>query len=300
MSALVCLAAACSSPLPWATQALPTLAAAKAHHAAVVIYFALPGRDLSDRMELESLGAAEVLAALREQDFYSLRLDGFEHQRLYGAHVGGGEGMGLCVVDRDGQVFAARPGPQDAPELAAYLRLVGARRPAIEAARAALAMKPGDPRASYELGVLLLELGCRVGTEELLVTAAQGGVIDAHHRLARLFALDGRLTRARQWLRTAHRTPAAAVTEGYVLYKERRHREAAQVLEQVLRVGGLPVGEELRARLYHGKALHQTGAESEAKAVLRNLVAEAPGSTFAGAALHTLNHIENPDHGHAH
>ena len=297
---MTCLLAACSVPEPWAVDAAATLDSARSQGEAVVIFFALPGRHLSDEMERESLGAPEVLDALREQGFYSLRLDGFARQRLYDRYIGGGEGMGVCVLDEQGRVFAARPGPQDPPELAAYLRLVGSQRGAIEVARAELMRAPRDPEASYALGVLLLQLGCRVGTDELLIVAAQGGVMDAHHRLARLFALDGRLTQARQWLRTAHPTPAATVTEGYVLYKERRHRESAELLGATIEQGGLSRDDELRAQLFYGKALHQAGADERATQILRALVAGAAGTTYAGAALHTLDHIQNPNHGHSH
>ena len=299
-SVLPCLVTACSAPTPWAVDAAPTLAQAQARGADVVVFFALPGRQLSDQMEQESLNAPEVLDALRAQGFYSLRLDGFSRQRLYDHYIGGGEGMGVCVLDEQGRVYAARPGPQDPPELAAYLRLVASRRAAVAAARVVLDSQPEDPVANYELGVLLLELGCRVGTDKLLLTAAQGGVVDAHHRLARLYALDGRLTQARQWLRTAHPTPAAAVTEGYVLYKERRHRESAELLGATLEQGGLSRDDELRAQLFYGKALHQAGADQRATQVLQALVARAPGTTYAGAALHTLDHIQNPNHGHSH
>ena len=297
---LPCLVAACSTPEPWAVDAVSTLAEAREQDADVVIFFALPGRVLSDQMERDSLTAPEVLEALQEQRFHSLRLDGFSRQRLYDNYIGGGEGMGICVLDKQGRVFAARPGPQDPPELAAYLRLVGAHRAEVLAARAKLASQPADPVVNYELGVLLLELGCRVGTDALLIAAAQGGMMDAHHRLARLYALDGRLTRARQWLRTAHPTPAASVTEGYVLYKERRHAQAVATFEQALAEGGLTPDEELRARLFLGKALHQEGKETQAEAVLRALVAASPGSTYAGAAMHALHHIQDPNHGHSH
>lgn len=296
---LLLACAACSAPPPWRGEPLPALAEARAAGRPVAVYFALPGRELSDRMEAASLRAPEVLAALDEGGYASVRIDGFEHQRLYATWIGGGEGMGTCVLDEQGRVIAARPGPQDPPELAAWLRLVVERGPAIATARAAVERDPRDAAANHRLGVLLLEVGCRIGTEEVLVTAAQGGVVDAHHRLARLYALDGRLVRARQWLRTAQPSPAARVTEGYVLYKERRHREAVEVLGAAVREGGL--GEDRqRALLFLGKALHQAGADDEARRVLTGLCAEATGSTFEGAALHALHHLDDPDHGHSH
>jgi tetratricopeptide (TPR) repeat protein len=293
------LLAACSAPASWSTEAAVTLRAARDAGADTVVYFALPGRDHSDRMERQALRDPAVLAALARGGFLALRIDGFAQQRLYDAWIGGGEGMGLCVLDGGGRPYACRPGPQDAPELAAYLDLCAARRPAVLAARAELAEGPEDPQAMHRLALLLLELGCRKETETLLVSAAQRGVLDAHHRLARLYALDGRLQRARQWLRTAVPSPAAQVTEGYVLYKERRHAEAAEVLDAALQQGGLG-DDRQRAALFYGKALHEAGRDPEAIAVLEALARERTGSTFEGAALHALAHIRNPEPGHTH
>ena len=167
------------------------------------------------------------------------------------------------------------------------------------AARAGLQRAPADGLAEYRLGVLLLELGCRVGTDELLITAAQRGVVDAHHRLARLYALDGLVERSRQWLRSAVPSPERTVTEGYVLFKERRNAEAVQTFEAALQQGvGGP--DRLRARLYLGKALHENGRDDDARQVLTALIADAPATTFGAAAVHTLTHMQDPTHDHSH
>ena len=92
--------------------------------------------------------------------------------------------------------------------------------------------------------------------------------------------------------------PAAWVTEGYLLYKERRHAEAVAVLARAL--AGELGDERPRARLFYGKALHEAGRDAEAEAELVALARDAVGTTFAGAALHTLAHLRNPDHGHTH
>ena len=55
-----------------------------------------------------------------------------------------------------------------------------------------------------------------------------------------------------------------------------------------------------RALLYLGKSLHEVDRDDRALPLLRALAAEATGSVFEAAALHTLGHIENPDHGHEH
>lgn len=262
-----------------------------------VVYFALPGRDLSDKMTATSLPDADVRAALREGGLRSYRLDGFAHAERYRRWVGSGEGMGVVVFDARGEVLGARPGPQDPAELAAYLRLAIHLRPAIAAARAELAAAP-SPAAQVRLGALLLELGARRETERLLNAAADAGEPEAAQLLARLHALEGRLDAARERLASCPPSPGAAVTLGYLLYKERRHAEAVATLAAAL-VGELGP-ERVRARLFFGKALHESGRDAEAIPVLEALIADAAGTTFAGAAAHTLSHIRNPDHGHTH
>jgi hypothetical protein len=302
---LLLLPCACAAPPPaWSEDATATLAAARRDGADLAVFFALPGRDQSDRMERTCLHDAAVERVLVAGGFRSLWLDGFAHRRMYEAWIGGGEGMGVCVLDGNGTVYAARPGPQDPPELAAFLTHAAQRRRAVASLRAALAQAPSDPTRQYDLGLVLLELGCRIGTEELLLSAAQGGVLDANHRLARLYALDGRVERAREWLRTLHPTPAARVTEAYVLFKERRSKEAADAFASVLRDGGLDDGaladDKLRARLYLGKSLHECGRDDDARTVLTALAADAAGTTFGAAARHTLGHMQDNQHDHSH
>jgi uncharacterized protein HemY len=117
--------------------------------------------------------------------------------------------------------------------------------------------------------------------------------------LARLYALDGNLAAARRWLVDLPRTGPALVTEGYVLFKERRHAEAVVVLEAALARADLG-GERQRAVLYLGKALHESKQDARAVPVLQALAAEGLGTTFEAAALHTLAHIRDPQHGHSH
>lgn len=88
-------------------------------------------------------------------------------------------------------------------------------------------------------------------------------------------------------------------TEGYVLFKERRHAEAVAVFEEALATGRLGP-ERQRATLYLGKSLHEGRQDERAVPILERLSAEGTGSTFEAAARHTLGHIYNPDHGHTH
>jgi len=296
--ALLALLAGCATPPEWQHDLTAALSATRQAKQELVVFFALPGREMSDRMQAR-IDDPVVMAALARGGFAAVVCDGVERKRLYGAWIGGGEGMGIAVLDPDGACYCARPGPQDPEQVAALLDLCAGRREQLRAARDRLAAKPGDPLLQHELGCLYLQLGCRVHSEPLLLDAAIAGVADARHRLARLYALDGNLTSARRWLQSAPRTPAAMATEGYVLFKERRHRDAIKVFYEALDTGKLG-DERQRAVLYLGKSLHENEQDDEAVPVLEALANEGTGSTFEAAARHTLGHIYNPDHGHTH
>ena len=292
------LLAACAAPPRWQQDLNVALREARRAGREVVVFFALPGRELSDRMEAR-IDHPVIMNAIGRSGFAAVRCDGVARKRLYGAWIGGGEGMGVAVLDRQGAVYCARPGPQDPEQLAALLDLCAARRADLATLRQRQSAAPGDPLLQHDLGCLYLQLGCRVHSEPLLLEAATAGVVDARHRLARLYALDGNVAAARRWLASAPRTPAAMATEGYVLFKERRHRDATTVFYEALATGKLG-DERQRAVLYLGKALHENEQDDEAVPVLEALVEERTGSTFEAAALHTLGHIYNPDHGHSH
>lgn len=206
--------------------------------------------------------------------------------------------MGIAVLDGGGRVYAARPGPQDPAELAAFLDMCAGARQPLATLRAAVPEVQAQPIDQYHLGRLLLKLGCRVDCEPLLRDAALAGVPGARHHVARLYALDGHVTKARHWLKHVHQTAQTQMTEGYVLFKERRYKESAVVLEAALKTGRL--GEDRqRAMLYLGKALHEDRRDGKAVPLLEALSKEGTGSTFEAAALHTLGHIQNPNDGPA-
>jgi hypothetical protein len=288
--------AACAAPPRWDDDVVSALQQARRQGRDLVAYFHLPGRDASDRMRAQ-LDDPQVLAALADGGFVAAVVDGEARAGLYAAWIGGGEGMGLAVLDAEGRCYAARPGPQDPPEVAALLRMCAAMRGALPGLRRQAAA--GAPDDALALGTALLQLGCRVESESWLTQAAVAGVVEARHRLARLFALDGDVVAARRWLKDAPRTGPALVTEGYVLFKERRHLDAVAVFERAL--ARRDVGEDRqRALLYLGKALHEAKRDDRAVPLLEALAAEGTGSTFEAGALHTLSHIRNPQHGHSH
>lgn len=296
---LAAVLSGCAVAVPWRVAADPASVFLRSDGRDTIVYFALPGRELSDRMEQGTLNSTLVLAALQRGDFCTAWLDGFRRADCYDAWLCGGEGMGVCVLDAAGQLIAARPGPQDPPELAAWIDLVANRRSALQKARAAVAAMPFSAAANYQLGCLSLELGCRVGTEAALLLAADVGIADAWQQLARLAVLSGQLEKARDYLAKAPDSAASACTEGYLRFKERRHAEAVLVLSAALARPDLGLDRQ-RTLLFLAKALHETGAEIEAMRVLDSLIAEGTGSTFEGAARHTRNHIQNPVQGHTH
>lgn len=295
---LSALLAGCAAPPEWQNDLGAALVEARRAGREVVVFFALSGREMSDRMQAR-IEDPLIMSALARGRFVAVVCDGVERKRLYGAWIGGGEGMGVAVLDSAGAVYCARPGPQDPEQLAALLELCVQQRTALAELRMEQAADPSDPLRQHALGCLYLTLGCRVHAEPLLLEAATAGVVEARHRLARLYALDGNLVVARRWLKAAPRTPAAMATEGYVLFKERRHAEAVAVFEEALATGRLGP-ERQRATLYLGKSLHEGRQDERAVPILERLSAEGTGSTFEAAARHTLGHIYNPDHGHTH
>lgn len=289
---------ACVAPPDWQRDMQQALSETRRAQQDLIVYFALPGRDASDLME-SRLGEPVVIAALQRGDFAAVIADGVKLKRLYGEWIGGGEGMGVCVLDGQGYCYAARPGPQDPEQVAAFLDMCAAKRSDLADLRAKLQQATVSPLDQHALGCLLLDLGCRVHCEPLLIDAAMSGVADSKHRLARLYALDGNVQAARRWLKASPRTPSAMLTEGYILFKERRHAEAAKVLAEAVATKRLGP-ERQHALLYLGKSLHEAKQEEEAIVMLEALAAEGTGSTFEAAARHTLNHIYNPGQSHAH
>ncbi|MCA9700989.1 MAG: SDR family NAD(P)-dependent oxidoreductase, partial [Myxococcales bacterium] len=177
---------ACAAAPEWQRQLLPALSAARDDGRELVVYFALPGRDASDRMQA-SLTDPRVLDALGDGGFDAVIADATAEnvRRLYGEWVGFGEGMGVAVVDAAGRCYATRPGPQDPPELAAWQRKCAASRAALAALRAKAGDAEARPRDLHAFGALLLELGCKQAWSsrdhhwfECLQTATDGAGVD--------------------------------------------------------------------------------------------------------------------------
>ncbi|MFM1870614.1 MAG: hypothetical protein RL398_36 [Planctomycetota bacterium] len=284
----------CTAVPEWGSDLGAVMRAAKSQGADAVVFLRRDGAPESDRT-VPQLADARVAAALAAGGFVAACVDSAEHERLVPEWVGGRDGFGFAIVDSAARPWAARPGPLDADELAAWLRFCAAHRDELRRLLAACESSPADPTANHALGRLALQLGHRRLAEEALSAAALGGVMDARHRLAKLYALDGDLTKARRWLAGAAATPAMRLTEGYVLWKERRYDEAAAALEAAL--AGRQLGDERQwAVLYLGKVWHDLRQDDRAAALLDVLVGEGTGSLPEASAAHTLRHLRGEPH----
>jgi hypothetical protein len=281
--------AGCATGPVWQQDLGVALRQARTAGADTVVFFARPGVPESDRT-VPQLADPRVAGALRAGGFVAVVVDAAAHDRLVPVWVGGRDGFGTAVVDAAGQPYAARPGPMDADEFAAFVRLCTARRGEFASLRQAA--EQGGPTEHHAFGCLCLELGARAPAETHLVQAALGGVVDARRRLAHLFALDGNLTTARRWLAGAPPTPAAQATEGYLLWKERRYDDAARVLQAALATGQLGA-ERQRAVLFLAKAWHDARRDDRAEPLLVALVAEGTGSLAEAQAAHVLRHLRD-------
>lgn len=285
---------ACAAAPRWGDDLGEAMRAARSNGVDAVVFFRRDGAPESDRT-VPQLADARVGAALAAGDWVAACVDATNHERLLPEWVGGRDGFGFAIVDAAAQPWAARPGPLDADELAAWLRLCASSRAALLQAKAASEASPADPTAQFELGRLALQLGARRLAEAGLSVAALGGVMDARHRLAKLYALDGDLAKARRWLAGAAPTPAMRLTEGYLLWKERRYDEAAAALEAAL--AGKQLGDERQwAVLYLGKVWHEQRRDDRAAALLEALVREGTGSLPEASAAHTLRHVRGEPH----
>ncbi|MFO0279437.1 MAG: hypothetical protein ACK533_19400, partial [Planctomycetota bacterium] len=111
VAALAALAA-CAAPPRWQDDVVAALQPARREQRDLVAYFHLPGRDACDRMRAQ-LGDPAVLGALADGGFLAVGVAGEGRAGLYGAGVGGGDGMGRAVLVADGRCYAARGGPRD-------------------------------------------------------------------------------------------------------------------------------------------------------------------------------------------
>ena len=101
LSLLLAVLGGCRS-VDWQADLVTALQQARSERADLVVFFALPGRDASDRMQA-SLRDPEVIAALAHGDFQAAVADGVQRKGLYATWVGFGEGMGIAVLDGEGR-----------------------------------------------------------------------------------------------------------------------------------------------------------------------------------------------------
>jgi tetratricopeptide (TPR) repeat protein len=276
----------------------------------LLLSFAAEGRPVVRMMEEETFRHPQVVAALAT-GFVPVRLDPVREAGLYRDVVGGRGAVGSAVLDASGDVVSVLGGYAGPREYLRYLQRAAAGYAGLEAARRAWAAGPESPEALYALGERYLELGSPKRAEECWTGVVDGGVAGSaaaasHARLARARVNRGRLDEARRHLEAARRLDAAGaldgmllLTEGLALGLERKHAEAAALLDRALQRH--PGHAEKDHVLYAlGFVLHQDRQDARALRVLEGLIASHPGSAWVPAAREQAEHIRNPRPDHEH
>lgn len=272
----------------------------------VMLHFFMDGRPACAAMEAETLRHPDVVAAARER-FVNVKVQVERNPELYQSTVGGRGGLATCVLDSTGDVVSARVGFATAEEFTGFLEKAWAGYGTLKGAREAA--KGGEPERVAALGEAYLALDSRRRAQECFETVLASGkgpaqtLGQAHERLSRLAVQRGRNVEARNHLVEARRLGGAAdrllLTEGMVLTLERKHAEAAKLLEGALLAH--PKSGELDGMKYLlGFVLHQIPEDKRALEVLEGLVKDHPGSAWVQAAKEQIGHIRNPQPDHTH
>ncbi len=272
----------------------------------LVVHFFTKGRPACEAMEAETLRHPDVVRASRVL-FVNVKVDAGSHPEFYQKAVGGRGGLATCVLDATEDVVSMLVGYASAEEYVRFLEKAKAGYPALRKARTA--SRPDDPAGLAALGEAYLALESRRRAEECFekVVALGKGPGEtlglARERLARLSVQRGRNVEARAHLVEARKLGGRAdrllLTEGMALSLERRHAEAARLLEGAL--AAHPKGEELDAMKYAlGFVLHQIPEDKRALEVLEGLLRDHPASAWLRAAKEQIGHIRNPQPDHSH
>jgi tetratricopeptide (TPR) repeat protein len=284
----------------------------------LLLHFSLADRPVCRTMDEETFGNADVVQALRDR-FVSVRADIEAQPKLFEETIGGRGGLASCVLDADGDVISARNGYAGPEEFLRFLEKAVAGRVRIQAAHRALAASPDSAPGLLALAEAYRESDSLRRAEAAYLRALErsSGRDDAgskataaacHERMARLKVMRGKNLEARRHLEEARRLDPEGrsaprerllLTEGLTLAVERRHAEAARVLQEAL--DRYPAGEEGDHLHYAlGFVLHQEGRDKAALEALESIAARYPRSTWLAAAREQIDHIRNPQPDHVH
>lgn len=280
----------------------------------VLLHFTLAGRPVCKTMEDETLGHADVARVARDR-FVCVRIDIDAKPELFDATIGGRGGLATCVVDADGDVVSALHGFAAAEPFRRFLEAADRGYAALAAARRASDQAPADLARLHALGEAYRKLDSLRRSEacyrKVLDAGAAGPppiVASCHERLARFRVMRGKNLDARKHL-DAYRaldpkgelpwTDRILLTEGLTLAVERKHREAARVLQEALR--RFPSSEEADHLMFAlGFVLHQDGQDKPAMEIFESALKKFPASSWIGPIREQIEHIRNPQPDHIH
>jgi len=280
----------------------------------VLVHFFLAGRPVCKMMEDETLAHAEV-ARVANEKFVCVRIDVDAKPDLFDATIGGRGGLATCVVDPDGDVVSALHGFAGPEPFRRFLESADRGYPGLAAAREDSARAPGDLTKLHALGEAYRKLeslrraeACYRKVVEAGAAAPPRVLASCHERLARFRVMRGKNLEARKHLE-AYRaldpqgslpwTDRILLTEGLTLAVERKHQDAARVLQEALR--RFPSSEEADHLTFAlGFVLHQDGQDKPALEALEAGVKRFPDSFWIPAMKEQIEHIRNPQPDHTH
>ena len=280
----------------------------------VLLHFTLAGRPVCKTMDDETLAQADV-ARVANGRFVCVRIDVDAKPDLFDATIGGRGGLATCVVDADGDVVSALHGFAGPEPFRRFLEAADRGYPALAAAREDSAREPADLTKLHRLGEAYRKLDSLRRAEACYRKVLDAGAAEprpilasCHERLARFRIMRGKNLEARKHLE-AYRaldpqgalpwTDRILLTEGLTLALERRHREAAAVLQEALK--RFPSSEEADHLTFAlGFALHQDRLDKPALEILESGVKRFPESFWIPAMKEQIEHLRNPQPDHTH
>ncbi len=284
----------------------------------LLVSFVMKGRPVAQAMEEETFSNAAVRRRIGEA-FMPVRLEAVQGADLFRELIGGRGALASAVVDASGDVVSILPGYAGPEDYLRFLQRAQAGYPALEAARQAWIRQPESLGTLFELGERYRELDSLKRAEDIwaevadraerlpvLEAAERRAAAASHERLARRRVLRGRIPETQRHLGEARRLDGEGrleagllLSEGLVRGLERRHAEAARILDAALQ--RFPAHAERDHVLFAlGFVLHQDRKDARALAVLEGMLAEYPKSAWAAAAREQVGHIKNPQPDHEH